>query len=123
MKNLILMSIAGAGLALLLSCSKDAESVLPSTDASAMSFSGYSSEDEGSESETSTDSCQHPGKPKGKHPKPEQIMTDLDTDKDQRISTSEAKGPLVKEFSKVDSNQDGFISLDELKAIKPPKKK
>ena len=60
---------------------------------------------------------QHPPKTP---PSPEQIMIDLDADKDGLISYKEAKGPLKDDFKKIDMNQDGFISKVELeKAPKP----
>jgi ribonuclease BN (tRNA processing enzyme) len=39
----------------------------------------------------------------------------LDTDGDNKISESEAKGPLKQNFSSLDTNKDGFVSSDELK--------
>ena len=54
---------------------------------------------------------------KGHGPKrnPEDIMKDLDANQDKSISEDEAKGPLKENFSKVDKNSDGLVSLDELK--------
>lgn len=46
----------------------------------------------------------------------ESLMTTLDNDQDGLISFSEAAGhkSLLENFTKIDSNEDGFISLDEL---------
>ncbi|QSH40909.1 MBL fold metallo-hydrolase [Lentisphaerota bacterium ZTH] len=42
----------------------------------------------------------------------------LDTDGDGRISRSEAKGPLARDFDRIDRNNDGYITSDELPAKK-----
>jgi ribonuclease BN (tRNA processing enzyme) len=42
-------------------------------------------------------------------------MARLDTNGDNKISESEAKGPLKENFATLDTNKDGFISADELK--------
>jgi hypothetical protein len=46
----------------------------------------------------------------------ESLMTTLDNDQDGLISLREAKGhrSLLENFNKIDSNEDGYISLDEL---------
>lgn len=38
----------------------------------------------------------------------------MDTNKDKKISISEAKGPLKDDFEKIDTSKDGYISIDEL---------
>jgi hypothetical protein len=42
-------------------------------------------------------------------------MSRFDANGDNKISESEAKGPLKENFSGLDTNKDGFISSDELK--------
>ena len=49
-------------------------------------------------------------------PAPEQIMSRMDQNNDQKISQGEARGRLKENFSRRDANDDGFISLDELQA-------
>jgi len=49
-------------------------------------------------------------------PDPEQIMSRMDQNGDQKISQSEARGRLKENFSRRDTNGDGFISLKELQA-------
>jgi Ca2+-binding EF-hand superfamily protein len=50
----------------------------------------------------------------------DQIMTEMDSNKDGKLSMDEVKGPIKSDFSKIDTNSDGFISKEELsKAPKP----
>jgi Ca2+-binding EF-hand superfamily protein len=44
----------------------------------------------------------------------DEIMKDLDTDKDGKISRDEARGMIKRDFDKIDLNKDGFIDRDEL---------
>jgi Ca2+-binding EF-hand superfamily protein len=48
----------------------------------------------------------------------ESLMSTLDNDRDGLISLREATGhrTLLENFNKIDSNEDGYISLDELEA-------
>lgn len=39
----------------------------------------------------------------------------MDENKDKKISLQEAKGPLYKHFNIIDSNNDGFLSKEELR--------
>ncbi len=57
----------------------------------------------------------------GEPPSPETIMNEMDTNNDKKISTSEAKGPLKDHFTEIDTNNDGFITIQELEDFKPPK--
>jgi len=62
------------------------------------------------------------GKEQGKRQKPpsiQQIFKDLDSNEDGKISLKEVKGRLKKDFKKIDINEDGFITKKELK--NPPK--
>ena len=49
-----------------------------------------------------------------KPPSVKQIFKDLDANEDGKISLKEVKGPLKKDFKKIDTNEDGFISKKEL---------
>jgi len=73
-----------------------------------------------SSSETTERSGQRKG---GDRPNLETIFTQLDANKDGKISKSEAKGPLSDDFSKIDANEDGFISKEELKNAPKPERK
>lgn len=55
-------------------------------------------------------------------PKPAELIKQMDKNNDGKLELSEVKGPLQKDFPKVDLNKDGFITLEELeKAPKPTK--
>jgi len=57
------------------------------------------------------------GGPGGKgKPTPEKVMKHLDKDGNGSISKSEAPERMATHFDKMDANDDGAISLDELKA-------
>ena len=57
---------------------------------------------------------------RGQRPSPAEMFSQMDTNKDGKLSKTEVKGPLQKDFAKIDSNGDGFISKEELeKAPKP----
>ena len=53
------------------------------------------------------------GGPRGR-PNVEQLLKQMDTDKDGKLSTEESKGPLKQNFSEIDTNDDSFISKEEL---------
>lgn len=57
----------------------------------------------------------------GHHPSPEQLIKDLDGNKDGVLSQGEVKGPLADHFGKIDANQDGVVSLSELQNMPKPK--
>ncbi|KGL63624.1 hypothetical protein [Polaribacter sp. Hel1_85] len=61
-------------------------------------------------------------RPKGP-PSVKQIIKDLDTDEDGKISLKEAKGPLKNDFKKIDINEDGFLSKKELKNAPKPERR
>jgi len=47
-------------------------------------------------------------------PNAKQLLRQMDTDKDGKLSVQESKGPLKQDFSKIDSNDDGLLSKEEL---------
>ncbi|PKG51360.1 YHYH protein [Olleya sp. 1-3] len=50
----------------------------------------------------------------GERPNPSQIIEQMDANNDGKLSVNEAKGPLKEDFSKIDSNSDGFITKEEI---------
>jgi Ca2+-binding EF-hand superfamily protein len=50
-----------------------------------------------------------------------ELLKQMDKNEDGKLSHSEVKGPLEKEFSKIDSNEDGFITEKEFKKAPKPK--
>ncbi len=52
-----------------------------------------------------------------RRPNPVEAFKMLDTNKDEKISKEEAKGPLAEHFDRIDSNDDGFITVDELEKM------
>lgn len=63
-------------------------------------------------------------KRQGGQPNVTQLIAQMDANKDGKLSTSEVKGPLKTDFSKIDTDNDGFLSEAELeKAPKPERRK
>ena len=59
-----------------------------------------------------------------KPPTFEQLLKEMDKNDDGKLSKKEVKGPLKKDFSKIDTDEDGFITEKELEdAPKPERKK
>jgi hypothetical protein len=55
-------------------------------------------------------------------PSIEQLFKDLDKNEDGKISLKEVKGPLKEDFKKIDTNEDGFLSKEEIKKAPKPKR-
>ena len=53
---------------------------------------------------------------------PEQMFAEMDANKDSKLDKTEVKGPMAENFSTVDSNSDGFITLEELKNAPKPQR-
>ncbi|WP_027391844.1 MULTISPECIES: YHYH protein [Aquimarina] len=52
--------------------------------------------------------------PNGQRPSSAQLMDELDSNKDGKLSKTEVKGPIADNFNNIDSNNDGFLTLEEL---------
>jgi Ca2+-binding EF-hand superfamily protein len=63
------------------------------------------------------------GAPQGDNASPqrtvEMILKRFDTNHDGRISKDEARGPLAKNFDRIDVNKDGYLDRQELLRIAP----
>lgn len=55
---------------------------------------------------------------KGGPPPPEKILEMMDKDNDQKVSKSEAHGPLARDFDRLDANKDGLLTKEELAMLK-----
>lgn len=53
-------------------------------------------------------------------PNPADILKEMDANKDSKISKSEAKGPLLNDFAKIDADSDGYITLTEIEKMPKP---
>lgn len=53
-------------------------------------------------------------------PNASEIIVEMDGDKDGKLSRAEVKGPLSDDFSKIDVNNDGFLSIEELENSPKP---
>ena len=58
-----------------------------------------------------------------KPPTAEQLLKEMDANKDGKLAKSELKGPIKDDFTKIDTNKDGFLSLEELKKAPKPERK
>jgi Ca2+-binding EF-hand superfamily protein len=56
-------------------------------------------------------------------PSIKQLFKELDKNEDGKISLKEVKGPLKKDFKKIDTNEDGFLSKEEIKKAPKPKRR
>ncbi|WP_289044313.1 EF-hand domain-containing protein [uncultured Olleya sp.] len=52
-----------------------------------------------------------------------ELLKELDTDEDGKLSKTEIKGPLKESFAEIDTDEDGFISEEEFKKAPKPKKR
>ncbi|MDG1332492.1 MAG: YHYH protein [Crocinitomicaceae bacterium] len=53
-------------------------------------------------------------------PNPDRLFEEFDTNKDDRLSKDEVRGPLQNDFDRCDKNNDGFLTRDELANLPPP---
>jgi len=50
----------------------------------------------------------------GQRPSSAELISELDGNKDGKLSEDEVNGPIANDFKNIDSNNDGFLSLEEL---------
>lgn len=51
-----------------------------------------------------------------------ELIKEMDANEDGKLSKSEIKGPLKKDFAKVDTDEDGFITAEEFAKAPKPKR-
>ena len=59
---------------------------------------------------------------RGGQPSVEKLLTEMDSNKDGKLSESEVKGPLKTDFSKIDTDDDGYLSEEELENAPKPER-
>jgi Ca2+-binding EF-hand superfamily protein len=60
------------------------------------------------------------GKEKKGPPKFEDLLFKMDANKDGMLAKTEIKGPLLERFDKIDKDQDGLLTAEEMKAAPKP---
>lgn len=54
-------------------------------------------------------------------PTAEEIINQMDVDKDGKLSKAEVKGPLLTNFEKIDTDEDGYLTKEEIEKAPKPK--
>ena len=49
----------------------------------------------------------------------EERFAEMDANKDGKIAKSETTGRMAENFATIDANSDGFITLEEMKKVRP----
>ncbi|MEM6631513.1 MAG: EF-hand domain-containing protein [Bacteroidota bacterium] len=65
---------------------------------------------------------QRPSSQRNSPPSFAQLLSQMDVNEDGKLAQSEVKGPLQQNFSRVDSNGDGFITEAELENAPKPQR-
>ena len=60
---------------------------------------------------------------RGQAPDISDLLNQMDENKDDKLSQTEAKGPLSDDFSKIDTNNDGFLTKEELENAPRPERR
>lgn len=58
--------------------------------------------------------------PKSNPPTVKELFKQMDADNDDKLSAAEVTGPLKNDFAKIDTNNDGYISKEELNRSPKP---
>ncbi|MGJ8593556.1 MAG: YHYH protein [Aquaticitalea sp.] len=52
--------------------------------------------------------------PNGQRPSSAQLISEMDSDEDGKLSKNEVRGPIADDFMTIDSDNDGFLTIEEL---------
>ncbi len=52
----------------------------------------------------------------------DQLIADMDKDNDQQLSQNEVEGRLKEDFSRIDTNGNGFLTKEEIESGRPERK-
>lgn len=63
------------------------------------------------------------GNRQGEPPSVDQLFEQMDTDNNGKLTLKEVKGPLRNDFSKIDANDDGGITKEELENAPRPNRR
>ena len=58
-----------------------------------------------------------------KPPTFEELIEEMDSNEDGKLSADEIKGRLKKDFAKIDTDEDGFITAEEFEKAPRPKRR
>ena len=76
----------------------------------------------GCSSQKTTTSTDERRPQQGWPPSYSELLAEMDANKDGKLSKSEVEGPLQNDFSKIDSDGDGFITITELEHAPKPQR-
>ena len=71
---------------------------------------------------TKSNEGEEQNEPGQRGPSVENLLDQMDTNKDGKLSKSEVKGPLSNDFSKIDKDADGYLSKVELEDAPRPER-
>ncbi|TXF87091.1 EF-hand domain-containing protein [Neolewinella aurantiaca] len=55
----------------------------------------------------------------GERKSPEEMFAEMDTNKDGKLAKDEVSGRLAENFTTIDADSDGFLSVEEIKNARP----
>jgi len=105
MKNISTIILIAVSILLVAACSKQTQKVADANPSS--------------EQRSKTDRPARNGQ-RGGPPTFDQLLTEMDSNQDGRLAASEVQGRLQKDFAKIDTNADGFITEEEMKNAPKP---